>query len=72
MEVPLGVHEPDADERHAQVARFLAVVARQDAEAAGVDGERLVERELGGEVRDRAALHVGVPVHPPRVARAAR
>ena len=52
-EVALGIHEPDADEGHAEVARFLAVVAGQHAEPAGIDRQRLMQRELGGEVRDR-------------------
>ncbi len=54
LEVPLGVEDADADERHAQVAGALQVVARQDAEAAGVDGQALVQAELHREVRDRA------------------
>ena len=51
-EVALRVHEPDADQRHAEVARFLAVIAGEDAEAARVDRQRLMEREFRGEVRD--------------------
>src|SRR5206468_11079970 len=54
-EVPLRVHEADADERQAEVARFLAVIAGEHAEAARVDRQRLVKRELRGEIRDRAA-----------------
>ena len=71
MEIALRVHEPDADERNAEVARLLAVIAREHAEAAGVDRQRLMERELGREVRDRP-LRVRVAVLPPRVARAPR
>ena len=37
VEVPLRVHEADADERQAEVACLLAVVAGEDAEAAGVN-----------------------------------
>ena len=55
-EVALRIHEADADERHAEVGGFLAVIAGQHAEAAGVDRQRLVQRELGGEVRDAAAV----------------
>ena len=54
VEVALRIHEADADQRHAEVARFLAVIAGEHAEAAGVDRQRLVQRELGGEVRDRS------------------
>ena len=55
VEVALRIHEADADERHAEVAGFLAVIAGEHAEAAGVDRQRLVQRELGGEVGDRLA-----------------
>ena len=71
VEVALRVHEADADERNAEVARFLAVIAREHAEAACVDRERLMERELRREVRDRS-MALGMAVLPPRVARAAR
>ena len=63
-EVAGAVEEPHPHERHAQVARRLAVVAGEDAEAAGVDAERLVDPELHREVGDRPRhLHalLGVP-----------
>ncbi len=71
VEVALRIHEPDADQRNPEVARFLAVVAGEHAEAAGVDGQRLVQRELRGEVAERS-LALGEPVLPPRVVGAAR
>ena len=46
VEVALRIHEADADERHAEVTRLLAVVAGEHAEAAGVDRQRLVQGEL--------------------------
>ena len=52
-EVALAVHEPDADQRQGHVRGGLHVVAGEDAEAAGVDAERLVEAVLGAEVGDR-------------------
>jgi hypothetical protein len=55
VEVALRVHETDADERHAEVAGLLAVIAREHAQAAGVDRQRLMQRELGREVGDRLA-----------------
>ncbi len=58
MEVALRIHEADADERHAEIAGFLAVIAGQHAEAAGVDRQRLVQRELRGEVRDVPPLSI--------------
>ena len=67
MEVALRIHEADADERHAEVAGFLAVIAGEHAEAAGVDRQRLVQRELGGEIGDRWPLRVRDTVLPPGV-----
>ena len=69
-EVPLRIHEADADERHAEVAGFLAVIAREHAQAAGVDRQRLVERELGARsTRRRSAPRRAELRLPPRVAR---
>ena len=53
IEVALGVEQPDSNQRHAEVGGGLAVIAGQNAEAAGVDGHRVVEPELGTEVGDR-------------------
>ena len=72
VEVALRIHEADADERHAEVAGFLAVIAGEHAEAAGVDRQRLVQRELGGEVGDRLAAEVREPCRAHQVLRAAR
>jgi hypothetical protein len=67
VEVALRVHEPDAHQGDAEVTRFLAVIAGQHAETAGIDRQRPVQRELGREVGDRAAVqHVPVGA-PPRV-----
>ena len=52
VEVALPVEQPDRDERQPQVARGLAVVAREHAEAARIDREALVQTELGAEIRD--------------------
>ena len=71
VEIALRVHEADADQRHAEVARFLAVVAGEHAEAAGVDRQRLVQRELGGEVRDDLAVERRAVLRPPRAFRRA-
>ena len=61
LDVALAVEEADADERDAEVGGALQVIPGERAEAARVDGDRLVQRELGREVRDR-----------PRVEHAAR
>ena len=70
-EVALAVHQPHADERQGHVRGGLHVVAGEDAEAAGVDPEALVEAVLGAEVRDRALELVAVAAGEP-VVRAVR
>ena len=62
VKVPLRIHEADADERNAEIARLLAMVAGEHAEAAGVDRQRLMERKLRREIRDGA---IGIRVAPP-------
>ena len=57
VEVALRIHEPDADQRHAEVRRFLAVIAGQHAKTAGVDRQRLMQRELGRKVGDDLVRH---------------
>ena len=76
-EVSLAVVQTHAHEGHAQIGRALDVIAGQDAQAARVDGQRFVEAELGGEVRNRpgpqhagvagapGVLRVQVLLHPP-------
>ena len=72
VEVSLRIHEADADQRHAEVARLLAVIAGEHAEAAGIDRQRLMNRELGREVRDRRVLQIGKAPRHPRVLRGVR
>ncbi len=67
VEVALRIHEAHADERQAEVAGFLAVIAGQHAQTAGVDGQRLVQGELGGEVGNHLALDVGAVGLEPRL-----
>ncbi len=55
----MPVEQADADERHAEVAGRLEVVAGQHTEATGVLGERLGDAELGGEVGDAPQGLVG-------------
>ena len=55
-EIALLVEKSDAHDRHAEVARGLQVVAGQDAQAAGEDGEAFGQAELGGKVRGQAAV----------------
>ena len=49
-EVSLAVEEADADEWDVEVGCALDVIAGEDAEASGVDGEGFVQAEFGGEV----------------------
>ena len=72
VEVPLGVQQPDADERHAEVGRRLQMVAGEHAEPAGVLRERLGDAELGREVGDeveRRARRSGLRRSRPTVSR---
>ena len=52
-EVALIVVQADADERNAEIRRTLDVVPGQNAEAARIDRQRLVNAKLGGKVRHR-------------------
>ena len=60
LEVALAVEQADADERDVEVGGALEVVAGEDAEAAGVDVDGLVQAELHREVGDHAAVRLGV------------
>ena len=50
----MAVQQPDADDRHAQVASRLEMVTGQDAQSAGVLRQDMGDAELRGEVGDRA------------------
>jgi hypothetical protein len=65
-EVALGVHQPDGDQRHAEVGRGLEVVAGEDAEAARVLRHRLADAELGREVGDLAQRRAVAGAEPRR------
>ncbi len=68
LEVRLAIEEPDGHQWDAEVRGALEVVARQHAETAAVDRQRLVEPELGGKVRDRSRpKHRDLRVTPGRV-----
>ena len=78
-EVAGPVEQADADDRNAEVGRALQVVAGEDAEAAGVLGQRGGDAEFRREVPDRCRrivgkrlvpawlLEVGVQIVPQRV-----
>ena len=67
IEVALHVEEADADHRHAQVARGLAVVAGEHAEATRIDRHGVVQTELRAEVCDRTSVQLRVRVGEPGV-----
>ena len=65
-EVAAAVEQADADERHPELRRGLEVVAGEDAEAARVDRQPLVQAELHAEVGDeQLALVASVRALPP-------
>ena len=52
-EVSLTVKQPDADQRNVQIGGALDVIAGQNAQAAGINREGLVQAELRREIRHR-------------------
>ena len=70
LEIALVVEQPDGHQRHAQPAGALDVVAGKHAQAAGIDGHRLVDAELQREIGHRLrAEHAGVGPPPRRGSR---
>ena len=67
-EVALLVQQSHPHQRDAQLGGALEVVARQHAQAARVDRQRLGQAELGAEIRDPRAVGGAVVVRPPRAA----
>ena len=63
-EVAVPVEQADADDRHAEVAGRLEVVAGQDAQAAGVLRQCRGDAELGREVGDGARPVLGQRLVP--------
>ena len=64
-EVALAVQQADADERQRHVACRLHVIPGEDAQAAGVDAEGLMDPVLGAEVGDGALELVAVAALEP-------
>ena len=63
-EVAVAVEQADADERDAQVAGRLEVVAGEHAQAARVLGDGLGDAELGREVGDEVERAVALGLEP--------
>ncbi len=53
-EVPLLVEQPDADERYAEIAGALEMIAGENAQAPGVDRQPFAQAELHREVGNAA------------------
>jgi hypothetical protein len=60
LEISVAIEQPDADQRHAQFAGALEMIAGEDSQAAGIDRQRFVQAELGGEIGDQQLGFVGV------------
>jgi len=59
-EIPLPVEQADADEGQAEVGCGLAVIAGENAQAARVDGETLVQAVFGAEVGHQIRFRIEV------------
>jgi len=67
LEVTIFIERADANERDPEVARGLAVIAGEHAEAAGVNAQAFVKAEFGREINKRAALVAGMVLGEPAV-----
>ena len=54
FEIAVSIKQRNADEREAEVARRLCVIAGENAQAAGIDRDRFVEAEFRREVGHRS------------------
>jgi hypothetical protein len=64
MCVAARIHQPDTHQGHAEIAGFAAIVAREDAVARRVHRDRLMQRELTGDPRNRRGM-AWQPGRPP-------
>jgi len=65
IEISLAIEQADSHQRHPQVARRLAVVSRQYSQASRVDRHRVMEPELGAEVRYRSPVQIRITACEP-------
>jgi hypothetical protein len=54
--VTLAIEQANADKGQVQVTGRFAMVAGENAEAAGIDRQAFVEAELGAKIGDQAAF----------------
>ena len=59
------IQHADADDRNAEIARGLELIARDVAEPAGIDRQRLADGEFHAEVRDPRERRVAVRLLKP-------
>ena len=52
--VALGIQKANANKGQTQIAGFFAMIARKDTQAAGINGQRLMQTKLEGKVRNRS------------------
>ena len=64
-EIPLGIHKTDTNEVEAEVAGFFDMVAREDAKAARVDGQGVVQAKFGRKIGHQFVGDIGVGCFPP-------
>ena len=53
FEISVTIEQADGDEVEIEIAGGFAVIARENAEAAGIIRNRFVKAELSGEISDR-------------------
>ena len=58
--IPLPVQQPYGDQWQGKGTGCLAVIARQNTQAAGIDRHTLVKTELHGKVGDHVALRIQI------------
>ena len=66
-EISLPVKQADSDDRNAQLAGRLHLVAGYVAKSARIDGQGLTQHELHAEVGDCREPCAGMPVLEPRI-----
>ena len=64
-EIALPVQERDTDERQSEIAGRFGVVAGEHPETTGVNGQRGVDAELGGEIGDGSLDKLGLVLADP-------
>ena len=65
VEVTAAVEDSDADDRHAEIGRGLAVIAGQHTQATRINGHGMVNPELGAEIGDWPVAELGIFLREP-------